>query len=64
MHSWDTNKTNKDLLLVKIHLIDYNDELPIFHKEYSANVTETIEKGEKLIQVKATDRDAEDAILK
>ncbi|KAH1020678.1 hypothetical protein HUJ04_010293 [Dendroctonus ponderosae] len=63
VHSWDKNETNQDLLLVKIHLIDYNDELPIFGEEYSVDVNETIEKGEKLIQVKATDRDAEDAIL-
>ncbi|XP_066248593.1 protocadherin Fat 4-like isoform X2 [Euwallacea similis] len=65
IHSWDTkNTSNEDNLLVEIHLVDYNDELPIFPKSsYLTDVAENIKKGEKIIEVKATDRDAEDKIL-
>lgn len=59
------NLSLEDRLLVEISLIDYNDETPKFDKtSYEISVNETIKKGEQIIQVKATDRDAEDKILK
>ncbi|XP_066150365.1 protocadherin Fat 4-like [Euwallacea fornicatus] len=62
--SGSKNSSNEDELLVKIHLLDYNDELPIFPEStYLVKVPENIKKGEKIKQVKATDRDAEDKTL-
>ncbi|CAH1127200.1 unnamed protein product [Ceutorhynchus assimilis] len=59
------NQTKQDNLLVQIDLVDYNDELPIFkNPSYTASVNETIKKGTQIIVVQATDRDAEDKILK
>ncbi|XP_076275390.1 cadherin-AgCad1-like [Rhynchophorus ferrugineus] len=58
----DPKKT--DEILIQVSLIDYNDEIPKFeNSSYECWVNETIEKGKTIIQVKATDRDAEDAIL-
>lgn len=66
IHSSGTlNSSNEDYLLVNINLLDYNDELPIFkNSSYAVSVKENIKKGEEIITVKATDRDAEDAVLK
>lgn len=66
VHSSGTlNSSNEDYLLVNISLVDYNDELPIFkNSSYAVSVKENIKKGEEIITVKATDRDAEDKVLK
>lgn len=49
---------------MNITLEDYNDEIPQFEKsEYSVDIKETAKKGEVIIQIMATDRDAEDAVL-
>ncbi|XP_023311537.1 protocadherin gamma-A5-like [Anoplophora glabripennis] len=50
--------------LVEINLIDYNDELPEFKEtEYYVSINETAKKGEFIVQILATDLDAEDKIL-
>lgn len=66
IHSSGTlNSSNEDYLLVNINLLDYNDELPIFeNSSYAVSCKENIKKGEEIITVKATDRDAEDIVLK
>ncbi|XP_018580313.1 cadherin-23 isoform X1 [Anoplophora glabripennis] len=54
----------EDHILVKITLIDYNDEIPEFARtEYYVSINETAKKGEFIIQILATDLDAEDKIL-
>lgn len=59
------NNTKNDLLLVNISLINYNDELPIFNPtEYTEEIKETAKDGTKITKIMATDRDAEDIILK
>ncbi|XP_018562325.1 cadherin-related tumor suppressor [Anoplophora glabripennis] len=58
------DSTKEDRILVKITLIDYNDETPEFEEtEYSVSINETAKKGEFIIQILATDLDAEDKIL-
>ncbi|KAJ8921830.1 hypothetical protein NQ315_008462 [Exocentrus adspersus] len=53
--------TKTDRMLVEITLIDYNDEWPIFPEiEYSIEINETAKNGEVIMQIMATDRDAED----
>ncbi|KAJ8969552.1 hypothetical protein NQ314_001704 [Rhamnusium bicolor] len=58
----DENK--QDRMLVNITLIDYNDEVPKFNEtEYEKSINETAKKGDTIIQIMATDRDAEDKVL-
>nr|QZZ63295.1 cadherin [Leptinotarsa decemlineata] len=58
------DKKKLDKMSVHIELIDYNDEIPQFPEdEYTITIKETAPKGQKIIQVCATDRDAEDKIL-
>ncbi|XP_060523667.1 protocadherin Fat 4-like [Cylas formicarius] len=66
VHSIGTkNNTKQDRILINISLIDYNDEYPKFaDEEYTVDINETLEYGEFIIQVMATDRDAEDKVLR
>ncbi|XP_072385044.1 cadherin-AgCad1-like [Diabrotica undecimpunctata] len=60
----DEKKTDK--MLISVSLIDYNDESPIFDNtvSYSASINETVKKGTEILIAHATDRDAEDKVLK
>lgn len=59
------DKAKQDRLLINISLIDYNDEWPIFNPtEYEVKINETANSGTFVAQIMATDRDAEDKILK
>ncbi|KAL1505533.1 hypothetical protein ABEB36_005077 [Hypothenemus hampei] len=62
IHSFEpSDSTKEDVLLIVIHLLDYNDEIPKFELDsYTTAVNETIKKGQEIIIVLATDRDAED----
>ncbi|KAG5882080.1 hypothetical protein JTB14_034864 [Gonioctena quinquepunctata] len=52
-------------MMVDIKLMDYNDEVPVFNQsDYDVTIEETADKDEFIIQVLATDRDAEDEILR
>uniref|UniRef100_A0A1A9WDV3 Cadherin domain-containing protein n=1 Tax=Glossina brevipalpis TaxID=37001 RepID=A0A1A9WDV3_9MUSC len=48
---------------LKIHLINWNDEWPLFEQDsYEISVKETAGRGEKLLQLQAFDRDIGDQI--
>lgn len=43
---------------VTIEILDVNDNVPMFEEaEYSANVTEGLDSGDRILQVTASDRD-------
>lgn len=49
--------------MFKVHLLNWNDEVPMFTKEeYNFEVNETVEKDFSIGFVTALDRDADDSI--